>query len=603
MASLNGIKLIIWDLDDTLWHGTLSEETVSIKPDVREFIELSLDAGIVHSICSKNDYDKTKAELEKLDLWDKFVFPSIDWTPKGRRIRDIISSMSLRATNVLFLDDNIQNLEEAKYYCKDLKTELPDCVNELLGEVRIIEKTDKQHKRLSQYRVLEEKQTARQSFSTNEEFLLSSNIQVKIQHDCLNHVDRLHELLMRSNQLNYTKFRQPKEDLIDLLKEDNVNSGYVSVNDRFGDYGIVGFYVIKEGRAIHYLFSCRTLGMLVEQWVYKEIGCPTIDVRGEVVTQLNDTDYPEWINQGISSKDGGRANLNHQVLLKGPCDLLQIFTFINETDNITTEFTYTNDHGVVIEGINHTSQIITALETSTENKHKVLDSLPWSDSGMLETSWKSGNYDIIFLSMVTDASMGLYRHKETGAIIALCEKYYDITKKENWNDLIKGNIWNEDIPFTLENLSDFSEKYEFVNNDDFRLTIDNVDFLYNSLNRNTKLVLLLGAETPFEKEKRPAYEQRDKDHKRLNCLIREWAKDKEKVTVYEMDEFITGQKDFVDSINHFTKKVYYELAERIVADLKGLDVSGISVKKHSKVYTEEIKAMAKRIARRAIGKK
>ena len=78
---------------------------------------------------------------------------------------------------------------------------------------------------------------------------------------------------------------------------------------------------------------------------------------------------------------------------------------------------------------------------------------------------------------------------------------------------------------------------------------------------------------------------------------------KEKVTVYEMDEFITGQKDFVDSINHFTKKVYYELAERIVADLKGLDVSGISVKKHSKVYTEEIKAMAKRIARRAIGKK
>ena len=59
-----------------------------------------------------------------------------------------------------------------------------------------------------------------------------------------------------------------KEELIQLIQTDGVASGYVSVKDRFGDYGIVGMYVMKEGELIHFLFSCRTIGMGIEQYVY-----------------------------------------------------------------------------------------------------------------------------------------------------------------------------------------------------------------------------------------------------------------------------------------------------------------------------------------------
>lgn len=111
------IKLVIWDLDETLWKGTLSEGDVVVKEPIAEFLRNTLDMGIVHSICSKNDFRKTKDKLSELGLWDIFVFPSIDWTPKGVRVKETIENMGLRPGNVLFVDDNMQNLEEVKYYC------------------------------------------------------------------------------------------------------------------------------------------------------------------------------------------------------------------------------------------------------------------------------------------------------------------------------------------------------------------------------------------------------------------------------------------------------------------------------------------------------
>ena len=114
---LSKVKLMIWDLDETLWKGTLSEENVELNRPFIDFINDTLDAGIVHSICSKNDYHKTKDKMQELGIWDLFVFPSIDWTPKGQRVKSIIDQMKLRPENVLFIDDNVQNLQEAAFYC------------------------------------------------------------------------------------------------------------------------------------------------------------------------------------------------------------------------------------------------------------------------------------------------------------------------------------------------------------------------------------------------------------------------------------------------------------------------------------------------------
>ena len=135
MYTVKKIKLIIWDLDETLWHGTLSEGKVELEEEVKCFLNASLDRGIIHSICSKNEFENTKNKLEEFGIWDSFVFPSIEWTSKGNRVKEIIGTMSLRDENVLFIDDNVSNLQEARFVCPNLMTATPDELKQLYNDI------------------------------------------------------------------------------------------------------------------------------------------------------------------------------------------------------------------------------------------------------------------------------------------------------------------------------------------------------------------------------------------------------------------------------------------------------------------------------------
>ncbi len=111
---ISKVKLIIWDLDGTFWDGTLSEEGAAPIPKCIETVKLCAQKGIVSAICSKNDLEPCREKLTEWGVWDFFVFNSINWEPKGQRIKNLISDMNLRSANVHFIDDNHLNLEEAK---------------------------------------------------------------------------------------------------------------------------------------------------------------------------------------------------------------------------------------------------------------------------------------------------------------------------------------------------------------------------------------------------------------------------------------------------------------------------------------------------------
>ena len=123
---LKCIKLIILDLNEIFWNGTLSEKSVVPNDEYIEVIEKLSYRGIINSICSKNDFVDIQKEFNKIiyeDVLNFFVFNFIDWYPKGLRIKNIIDNMQLRVENVLFIDDNVGNLEEAKYYRENIKNE------------------------------------------------------------------------------------------------------------------------------------------------------------------------------------------------------------------------------------------------------------------------------------------------------------------------------------------------------------------------------------------------------------------------------------------------------------------------------------------------
>ena len=254
---ISKIKLVIWDLDDTFWSGILSEGPVAEIPQNIQLVKDLSDRGIVNAICSKNDYDPAVNRLKNMGVDDFFVFKSIDWTPKGQRISKLIKDMGLSPVNCLFLDDNIVNLNEVKFYSKDLMIAEPNGINKLISFCKDTNVIDAAHKRLKQYKVLEKKQIAKEQAGDNIAFLYSSNTKVNLCKDCIENADRLFELVHRTNQLNFTKNRCTRKEFDKTLIDPGFDCGYVTVRDNFGDYGIVGFYAIKNKKCVHFLFSWR----------------------------------------------------------------------------------------------------------------------------------------------------------------------------------------------------------------------------------------------------------------------------------------------------------------------------------------------------------
>jgi Predicted enzyme involved in methoxymalonyl-ACP biosynthesis len=254
-------KLLIWDLDDTLWAGTLAEgDSIVLFEERANYIRSLNKRGVVNSICSKNDYNAAKSELEKLGLWDEFVFPAIDFSSKGKLVSQIIADMQLRAPDVVFFDDNELNLREVEFenpgiVVVDSRGDAMDVFLAGLEEkLKDIKKS-----RVEEYRILERKRTDRiVTGADNEHFLASCGIKVALlrRSDNLPYAHRIEELINRTNQLNFTKSRIPPGEISEYIVDVSRNETYsVFVWDNYGYYGLVGFAAIEQRKLLrHFLF-------------------------------------------------------------------------------------------------------------------------------------------------------------------------------------------------------------------------------------------------------------------------------------------------------------------------------------------------------------
>ena len=67
------VKMVIWDLDETLWEGTISEGAVTLDPARMDLVRSLNRRGIVNGICSKNDLAQVRTYLQDAGIWDEFV--------------------------------------------------------------------------------------------------------------------------------------------------------------------------------------------------------------------------------------------------------------------------------------------------------------------------------------------------------------------------------------------------------------------------------------------------------------------------------------------------------------------------------------------------
>ena len=587
------IKLIIWDLDETLWDGVLSEGNIILSEQNKQLLNDMVDCGVMCSICSKNDENEARSCLSQYNIFDLFVFPSINWSPKGERVSQIVSEMNLRMTNVMFIDDNPSNRAEVDLACEGIDVEDIDIIIKLASYYKELEKTDIEHSRLKQYKVLEKKKIFHAKYATNEEFLQKSNITLNISFDCFNHIDRIYDLILRSNQLNFTKVRSNKEEIKILLEDKSIKAGYVSVKDNFGDYGIVGFYAIKANRLIHYVFSCRTLGMGIEQYVYKFIGKPKLKIIGAVSSDVNSPE-PHWIQENENKRIDEKSKLaNGKIIIKGPCDMSQMFTYISDNKNIITEFVYINNSGVSIEQGNHTTHIVESHTLDVSTKKRLIENLPFGDNNMFTTAIFNNDVKFVVLSLFTDPNLGLYKEKKSGGIVAFGEYTNDLTDCSKWKSYIDKSVFVANCSFTIDNLNYIKDNYEYIGRLKPDDVIKNLIYIYNNISLNTQIILILGSEIKFIKEKNEAYLDRHKYNKELNQKVKLWAAGNKRISIIDVNKFIVGQESFSDNINHFVRLIYYQMSCELISIINN-DSSNI-LKHRSKIlvifndYSKRIK--------------
>lgn len=272
------VKVVAWDLDNTLWKGTLvNDSNVELNQAAVVVIKELDRRGILNTICSKNDEADALAKIEELGLRDYFLYPAINWGQKSENLKAIAEQLNLGINSFAFVDDNVREREEVKLALPMVRVYADAEISDLLGMDEFdVPITETSKKRRLLYMEDAKRNTLKASFSDNyDDFLRSLEMVLTVERINDSNRERCYELLSRSNQLNLSTNRYSLQEYNALLSDpDNICLAF-RVADKFGDYGIVSFMSMhmdgKKARIMDLVISCRIAKKKVENAIVRSL--------------------------------------------------------------------------------------------------------------------------------------------------------------------------------------------------------------------------------------------------------------------------------------------------------------------------------------------
>ncbi len=563
------VRLVIWDLDETFWKGTLTEGGVSRNEKAIETVVALARRGIVSAICSKNDLEPVQRILTEWKLWDYFIFPSVSWDSKGPRIKALVEAVQLRPETILFVDDNPMNLKEALHFVPGLQVSDESIIDRMLEDPLFTGKEDRKLARLAQYKLLETRHHDQVAAGDGVyDFLRSSGITVEIEHDIESNIDRAIELVNRTNQLNFIKARLPenldeaRSALREHLSNFFVQAGLVRVRDKYGDYGFVGFFVQHRGAAFqdlaYYCFSCRTLGMYIELWLYRRLGRPRITISGEVLTDLHDETIPcDWISlyDPHTADSGARAGDIGTMFIAGGCDLEAVAHYVTIHAGTLSLRLNTSRAGIEIRR-DHSQMLCTALDGISEQRRKPMLALGYSEEDLQRPGDALLGSRVWLLSFWADAYYQLYRHRHTGDLVPFSPASLGHTNLFEMRD--EQIAHRHPSPEAWAAIHHLREEYEPVGRIDEARFKSNIQAVLAKAPEGTQVLVLLMGEQPFR-----GMEDLVELHRQHNRWLLEAVAGFANVVPLRMDEFVSKPEDLTGA-THYERLVYQRLAARVI---------------------------------------
>lgn len=276
------VKCVVWDLDNTLWDGTLIEtddpRTLKLKAGVRELMEALDQRGIIQSVASKNEHTAAMAVLEQLGIADYFLYSQIHWNPKSGSLEQIAKNLNIGIDSLALIDDsNFERHQVASVWPQVRTYDAVEIGNLLFLPEFDVPVTAESRNRRSMYRAEEKRNILMQAEYTDiADFIRKCNLKLHIfAPETEAEKLRCYELVVRTNQLNMSGIKYSPVEFEDILSRDGYRNFAFSCADDFGEYGIVGFgQYCAEGQTLvftEFAMSCRVAGKFVESALFAHL--------------------------------------------------------------------------------------------------------------------------------------------------------------------------------------------------------------------------------------------------------------------------------------------------------------------------------------------
>jgi FkbH-like protein len=294
-------KLLVVDLDDTLWGGVVGElgatgVELGDSPRGEAFrafqrhLRALVRRGVLLAVCSKNNREDALGPFERhpdmvLRLDDIACFHA-NWEPKVENLQHIARELRLGLDSIVFFDDSAFERDAVRHALPEVEVvDVPEDPTEYVAALQAglwfesVSLTQADQQRAAQYKVMQQQQTAADTAPDLEAFL--AGLQMRASTRILSEEDlpRAVQLLGKTNQFNLTTRRHTAAALRSLLALPGMIALTLRLVDRQLDHGLVALAIAipdsefgaSTMRVDVLLMSCRVIGRTVEDHLVDQL--------------------------------------------------------------------------------------------------------------------------------------------------------------------------------------------------------------------------------------------------------------------------------------------------------------------------------------------
>jgi FkbH-like protein len=291
-------KVLVLDLDNTLWGGVVGEagphgiaiggttEGEAFSALQKEVKRLK-ESGVVLAACSKNNESDAREPFEKNDQMilrlEDFAAFHASWDPKPARIREIARELNLGLDSFVFFDDNPAEREHVRAELPEVMVieapPEPALYARALAESLAFESaglTEADAVRGAHYAAEAARRRLGEGAAPAGGYLASLEMKARIQPVSEANLDRVVDLITKTNQFNLTTRRHSRPAVEAMLSAEGSLCFAAGLADRFGDYGLISVVlgVRDDARTLRldtWLMSCRAMCRTVEHFVMNHL--------------------------------------------------------------------------------------------------------------------------------------------------------------------------------------------------------------------------------------------------------------------------------------------------------------------------------------------